>query len=158
MTATVLLFAAGVLLVAIEIVVPGGILGVIGGLSLFGGVVAAFVELGSQGGMIATAVALVIGTLAVYCEFVLLPKTALIKKLSMTATVDGRSQPELAGREVIGREVVAATMLAPTGYVELDGRRYEAFCQSGQAAVGDRLRIIEMDTFRLIVIKPNSSS
>jgi membrane-bound ClpP family serine protease len=42
-------------------------------------------------------------------------------------------------------------MLSPSGYVRVDGRRYEAFCQSGQAPAGSALEIIGADNFRLIV-------
>ena len=77
----------------------------------------------------------------------------------MTETVSGRSQPEVADRAaVLGREALAVTLLAPSGYVELEGRRYEAFCQSGQAAVGARLRVVELDAFRLVVTQIKESS
>jgi len=152
MSLVITLFVAGVILVAIEILVPGAILGIIGGLCLLGGVIAAFVQLGGTGGAVATGVALAIGVVTLYLEFVILPKSRLAKKFSMTETVSSRSQPEVADRAaVVGREVVAVTTLAPTGYVELEGRRYEASCQSGLVAAGARLRVVEVDTFRLIV-------
>ena len=54
MTTVLVLFVAGVLLVAVEILVPGGVLGLLGGLCLLGGVVSAFLQLGPVGGAIAT--------------------------------------------------------------------------------------------------------
>ncbi|MBK9990605.1 MAG: serine protease [Verrucomicrobia bacterium] len=152
MTTVAILFAAGVLLVAVEILVPGAILGILGGLCLLGGVIAAFVQLGGAGGAVATGVALAIGAVTLYLEFVVLPKSRLAKKFSMSETVSSRSQPEVADRAlVVGREVIAVTTLAPSGYVELEGRRYEAFCQSGMADAGARLRVVDVDTFRLVV-------
>jgi len=121
--------------------------------------VTAFVQLGAAGGAVATGIALLIGVVTLYLEFVWLPKTRLARTFSMTETVAGRSQPEVADRAaVIGREAVAVTMLAPSGYVEIDGRRYEAFCQSGQAGAGARLRVVELDNFRLIVTQIKESS
>ena len=153
MTTVIVLFVIGVLLVAAEVLVPGAVLGVLGGLCLLGGIVTAFVQLGSAGGVAA------IGAVTLYLEFVLLPKTRLAKMFSMAETVSGRSQPEVADRAaVIGREAVAVTMLAPSGYVEIDGRRYEAFCRSGQAGAGARLRVVELDNFRLIVTQTKESS
>jgi membrane-bound ClpP family serine protease len=108
---------------------------------------------------VATGIALLIGAVTLYLEFVLLPKTRLARKFSMAETVSGRSQPELAERSaVVGRDVVAVTTLAPSGYIELDGRRYEAFCQSGHVAAGARLRVIELDAFRLVVTQIKESS
>ena len=159
MTTVLVLFAASLILAAVEILVPGALLGVLGGLCLLGGVVAAFLQLGSAGGAVATGIALLIGALTLYFEFVLLPRTKLARTFSMAATGSGRSQPEIADRAaVLGREALAVTLLAPSGYVELDGRRYEAFCQSGQAAVGARLRVVELDAFRLIVTQIKESS
>ena len=158
MSTVLALFIAGVLLVAAEVVVPGAILGVLGGLFLIAGVFAAFVQLGPVEGAVATGVALVIGAVTLYLEFVLLPKTRLARTFSMSETVAGRSQPELAERNtVIGREAVAVTLLAPSGYVEVEGRRYEAFCRSGQADLGARLRVVELDNFRLIVTQIKES-
>ena len=152
MSLVILLFAIGVFLVGIEIVVPGGILGIFGGIALLAGVVVAFRDYGVVGGSTATGLAFLIGGLTLYFEFVLLPKTRLAKKFSMSATVAGRSQPEIADRSaVVGREAIAATTLAPSCYVELEGKRYEAFCRSGLAETGSRLRVEDVDTFRLIV-------
>ncbi|MSU65898.1 MAG: serine protease [Opitutus sp.] len=159
MTTVIILFGAGVLLLAVEILVPGGVLGAIAGLCLLGGVTAAFVEFGSLGGSAATGIALLLGAVTLYFEFVVLPKTKLARTFSMADTRSGRSQPEIADRAaVLGREVVAVTMLAPSGYVELAGHRYEAFCQSGQADPGSRLRIVEADNFRLVVTQIKESS
>ncbi|MBS0630474.1 MAG: serine protease, partial [Verrucomicrobia bacterium] len=123
MSTVLILFAIGIVLVAIEVIVPGGVLGALAGCALLGGVIAAFANFGPAGGAMATGLALVIGVITIYLEFVWLPKTRLARALSMSETVAGRSQPEIADRAVIvGREAVALTTLAPTGYVEVDGR------------------------------------
>ncbi|MEO7702250.1 MAG: NfeD family protein [Opitutus sp.] len=159
MTLVVTLFAIGTLLVAVEVVVPGGILGVAGGLALTGGVIAAFIEFGSGGGAAATALALMLVSVTIYLEFVVLPKSRLARKFSMASTVEGRSQPEIAERAiVIDQEAVAVTTLAPSGYVELGGRRYEAFSQSGFAPAGSRMRIVDIDNFRVVVTQIKESS
>lgn len=159
MITLLLLFTAGLILVAVEILVPGGLLGILGGLCLAGGVVVAFKDYGSVGGSIATGVALLIGGFTLYFEFVILPKTGLARKFSMGTTMAARSQPEIADRStVIGREAVTRTLMAPSGYVELDGRRYEAFCRSGQVPAGARVRVADVDNFRLVVTQIKESS
>ena len=54
---------------------------------------------------------------------------------------------------MIGREAVAETTLAPSGFVRIDGRRYEAFCRSGHVAPGERLQVVGLDNFRIVVSK-----
>jgi membrane-bound ClpP family serine protease len=155
MTLVILLFVFGVILLALEIVVPGAILGTIGGLMMFGGVVVAFTHLGSTGGAIATLVALLLLAITVYLELVWLPRSRLARHFSMETTIDSTSQPPLAkAADVVGRDALALSVLAPTGFVRLDGQRYEAFCQSGYAAAGATLKVVGLDTFRLIVTQP----
>jgi membrane-bound serine protease (ClpP class) len=151
-----LLFVAGVILIALEVVVPGGVLGILGGISILAGVLLSFDRFGAEGGAVATGIGLALGAVALYLEFVLLPRSRLARTFSMTATVAGKSQPDIAARDVIGKRVVAVTPLAPSGVVELDGRRYEAFARSGHAPVGAALEIVGLDNFRLIVINPSN--
>jgi len=150
------LFAAGVILLALEVIVPGAILGITGGVFMLIGVIVSFEQYGAGGGALATGAAMIAVAVTLYLEFVLLPKSRLAKTFSMTATVDGRSQPAIADRAVIGRTVTAVTTLAPSGVVELDGRRYEAFSRSGHVAVGAQLSVVDLDNFRLIV-SPSST-
>lgn len=157
MSLIVILFVAGVLLLALEVIVPGAVLGIVGGVLIFIGVLVAFARYGFDGGLVATGVAVVLTAVALFLEFVVLPKTQLAKKFSMTATVAGTSQPPVAERKaVVGRQATAVTALVPTGVVELDGRRYEAFARQGHTAAGERVEVVDVDTFRLIVSKPST--
>lgn len=157
MSLIVVLFVAGVILLALEVVVPGAILGITGGVLMLIGVAVAFDRYGFGGGAVATGAALGAGAITLYLEFVLLPKSRIAKAFSMTATVDGRSQPAIADRAVIGRRVIAVTTLAPSGVVEFDGRRCEAFARSGHAPAGAQLEIVDLDNFRLIVTQPSTN-
>ncbi len=152
MTLIILLFAIGILLIAVEVIVPGGILGSIGALMMFGGCVMAFLEYGTTGGIVAVIAAFVIGGLAVFLEFRILPRTKLGKRAFLTHEITAVSAA--FGKEalnLVGKSAEALTMLSPSGYVRVDGRRYEAFCQSGQVPAGSALEIIGADNFRLIV-------
>jgi membrane-bound ClpP family serine protease len=139
MTLVILLFSLGILLLAVEVIVPGGILGSIGGLMMFGGCVAAFMRYGTGGGIIAVTVAVALAVLAFYIEFRVLPNTSVGSAFGSEA------------RELIGKSAEALTMLSPSGYVRIDGKRYEAFCQSGQVPAGTPLEVTGADNFRLIV-------
>ncbi|HEY8993347.1 MAG TPA: NfeD family protein [Lacunisphaera sp.] len=154
MNAILLLFLIGVLLLAGEVFVPGGLLGIIGGLCMAAGCIISFVQLGAFGGTVATVVALALLGLTLYVELVWLPKTRLGKKLIVHSTVAATSQPPVAeGVLVLGKPAEAITPLVPSGYVLVEGRRYEAFSQSGHVAKGERLRVAGLDNFRLIVTK-----
>ena len=158
MTLIIVLFAIGILLLALEVIVPGGVLGIVGGLSLLGGVLVAFDRFGPGGGAWALAAGLLVTAVALYLEFVLLPRSRLAKALSLSTTVAGRSQPPVADASLQGRTGVAVTTLAPTGIVECEGRRYEAFSRSGLIAAGAPVEVTAVETFRILVIPAKTTT
>lgn len=160
MTLIILLFAVGILLLVVEVVVPGGILGAIGGLMMLSAGVLAFVEYGTAGGTLAVTLAIALALLALFIEIRILPATRLGRRAFLTSQVTGVSAALGAeAQSLVGQPAVALTMLSPSGYVQVAGRRYESFCQSGQVPAGAVLEVIGVDNFRLIVslVKPPST-
>jgi membrane-bound ClpP family serine protease len=154
MTAIILLFALGIVCLFFEVVVPGAVLGIVGGIFMLAGCAVAFADFGATGGAIAVVVAALLLGLTFYVEFVLLPKTRLGKKMFLDKAVDGASQPPPApAREVVGQAGETLTTLAPSGYVLVGGRKFEAFSQSGLVPKGAAVKVTGLDNFRLIVIK-----
>lgn len=152
MNAIIILFVIGALLLAAEVFLPGAIAGIIGGIALLGGSILSFREFGFSGGLAASGAAVALVILMLYLELVVLPKTAFGRRMVVQATVDATSQPPLVSLEaVVDKPAEALTALVPSGYVLVEGRRYEAFCRSGHAAKGAALRVIGVDNFRVIV-------
>lgn len=157
MTLIILLFAIGIVFIAVEVIIPGAILGSIGALLMFGGCVMAFIDYGPAGGAVAVLTAFALGGLALFIEFRYLPKTKFGRRAFLTKEITAVTAAVGAeARGLIGKSAEALTMLSPSGYVLVDGRRYEAFCQSGQAPAGSALEIIGADNFRLIVTLTNN--
>jgi membrane-bound ClpP family serine protease len=152
-TPVLVLFAVGLVLLGFEVVVPGAIMGILGGLFLLGGVAVAFVQHGAEGGLLAFGVALGAVAALVYFEFRILPRTRVGKRMFLKASIDATSQPAVAVSEtVMGKPARAVTALSPTGLVEIEGRRYEARCDSGFADEGARLRVVRVESFQLVVM------
>jgi len=152
MSIIILLFIIGILCLAFEVIVPGGILGGVGALFMFAGCVLAFMRFDILGGMTAVGVALVVTLTALTLEFKILPKTKLGKRAFLEKEISGASSiygPETS--DLIGKTAKALTRLAPTGFVRIDGTQYEAFSQSGMIDPGTDLRVVGSDNFRLIV-------
>lgn len=154
MTAIIILFLAGILLLALEVFVPGAVLGILGAILIIAGVAVAFGVYGATGGFLALGAGIVLLVLTLYLEFVVLPRTRLARTFSMTATVEGTSQAPVASlAEVLEQSGETETPLSPSGYVMVNGRRYEAFSQSGYLAKGVAVRVTGLDNFRLLVTK-----
>lgn len=153
-TTVVALLVVGLVLLGFEVIVPGAVLGFAAALAMLAGVIVAFVEHGSAGGLLALSVSLFAIFALLYFEFRILPRTRVGRRMFLNKAVDGASQPPVAERasDVIGREALALTALGPTGVVQVDGRRYEARCESGFADAGSRLRVVRVETFHLVVI------
>lgn len=154
MNAIIILFLVGALLLAAEVFLPGAVAGIIGGLALLGGSLLSFREFGPTGGLAASGLAVGLVVLMLYLELVVLPKTAFGRRMVIETTVAATSQPPLAvAAEVVDKPAEALTALAPSGYVLVEGKRYEAFCRSGHADKGAALRVVGLDNFRLIVTR-----
>jgi membrane-bound ClpP family serine protease len=157
MMAIVLLFITGALLLAAEVLLPGAIAGIIGGIALLLGSVLAFMEFGLGGGSLATLAALLLVGLMLYAELVWLPRTKVGREMVVDAKIDGQSQPPPATQDIIGQVATALTTLAPSGFISIGGKRYEAYCRSGHVQRGTLLTVVGVDTFRIIVSETKSS-
>jgi len=154
MTAILICFAVGALLVAFEVVVPGGILGTVGGGALLCAVGLSFYDYGINGGALAFAAALVLVAVVLFVEFKLLPKTAFGRRLFLKSSVTGTAAAEPLS-ELVGARGEAMTTLAPSGYVLIDGRQHEAFSRSGFISAGKPVKVVAAESFRLIVVLEN---
>jgi membrane-bound ClpP family serine protease len=154
MTAVILLFLVGVVLLAADVFAASFLLAILGGVLMLIGCVVAYQVMGATAAGVATLAAVALLGVTIYLELIVLPRTRFGRGLVVEAKVDATSQPPVAPSEaVVGRNAEALTTLAPSGYVAVEGRRYEAFCQSGHAAKGTPLRVVGVDNFRLIVSK-----
>lgn len=153
MNAIALLFLIGVLFLAGEVFVPGAVLGILGAVAMAVGCGIAFVRLGAAGGAVATVSAIALLGFTLYAELVWLPKSRLGKGMIVESSVDAQSQPPIATADIVGKTAEAETPLVPSGYVRLEGKRYEAFSSTGHVAKGAMLRVAGQDNFRLIVTK-----
>jgi len=155
MTAILICFAVGALLIAFEVVVPGGILGTIGAVALLCAVGLSFYDYGVNGGALAFAAALVLVAGVLFVEFKLLPKTALGRRFFLEESVTGTATAE-PQQSLVGARGEAMTTLAPSGYVLIDGRQHEAFSRSGLISASSPIKVVAAESFRLIVILENT--
>ena len=154
MNIILLLFALGIVFMFFEVFTPGPVFGILGGLTLLGAIAVAATNYGMQAGLLAGVTALAAVCFTLYAELVWLPKTRFAQRFSVRSTSGSTiNQVQAEAGAVVGKDAQALTTLAPSGYVSVEGRRYEAYCQSGHVAKGAQLRVTGLDNFRLIVTK-----
>jgi membrane-bound serine protease (ClpP class) len=171
----IFLFGFGVLLLALEVIFfhTAGVLGVFGALLIFASLFWAMADLWPHQPLHTAwadqafvtplanvAIGMVIAVALALLAARFLPRAWFWERLAVNSTNTATTQYGALPAEasVVGRTARALTTLAPSGYVEIDGRRYEAFCQSGLVRAGAELQVVGLDSFRVIVAPPTASS
>ncbi|MGB0415310.1 MAG: NfeD family protein [Coraliomargarita sp.] len=147
------LILATLVLTALEVFLPGGVLGVAACVCL---VVASYLSYESFGLFTATMVffgtvlaALVLAIL----QFRYLIKTPVGQKLFLRNTVDGHSNETSGSDDIVGKTGQALTRLNPTGMVTIDGKQFEAHSEDGFIEQNQSVRVVARDSFKLIIQK-----
>ncbi len=152
MSIIILFFSLGLILLAMEVFIPGGILGIIGGVLLLTGCAFSFYLLGTMEGLIAISLTLLAGILLFYIQFNVLPKTRFGKRFFLKQEISGSANSlEENTRDLIGKTATSVTVLSPSGYVLVNGNSYEAVSQSGQIPKNTELLITAANSFQLTV-------
>jgi membrane-bound ClpP family serine protease len=149
----ILLFLLGIVLLAVDAFVSSFILAICGFVAMLGGCALAYRGYGALAAGLAGVAAVALLATTVYLELVVLPRTRYGRGLTVHSTSGVAGPPPAASSDVLGKTAQALTTLAPSGYVLVDGRRYEAFSRSGHVAKGESLLVVGLDNFRVIVSK-----
>ena len=147
------LLVAAFILVFFEVILPGGILGIMAALCVIFASWTAGAEYGAGIGILTfVGSALAIGIL-VFIEFKLLARTSLGSAFFLKSSVTGHSNIAPAEAAIIGKEGSALTRLNPSGKVAIDGQSYEAHSQDGYIEADQLILVVAQDNFKLIIKK-----
>lgn len=144
------LLAIGLLLIGVEIYIPGGVVGIVGALCLAGAAGVAL-KFPAPWSMVAICGILVGSGAGLYLWIKVFPLTRAGRRLTLNK--DGRqftSRDETLDA-LVGREGVAQSPLRPSGLVRVDGRRVDAQSQEGWAEAGTRVHVIAVQGTRVLV-------
>jgi membrane-bound serine protease (ClpP class) len=143
----VALLSVGYLLLIAEIFVPGGIVGILGGLAIAYGCFLAF-GLGTLWGLgsLGLSVAVTVGVVAVFLR----SRTA--KRLVLADGEPKTWKAQNVGlEELLGREGRTLTPLRPAGLAEIDGRRVDVVSDSEFLDAGIPVRVAYVEGNRVVV-------
>ncbi len=149
----ILFIVATLLLVSFEVILPGGVLGVIAFVCTLVATWLAFDQYG-----FAVALTVFLGTfllvaVTLLLEFKLLSGTAYGKQFFLDAVVEGRARKTQADDSIIGKKGLALTRLNPSGKVSINGKSYDAYSQDGFVENGQEIAVIAQDNFKLTIKK-----
>jgi len=124
MTWYLILLTAGVFLIGIEIFVPGGVLGAVGGLMLVGAVITGFAIFPPPWGMVSLLTILLLTATAVFIWMKYFPASPVGRALSLSKNLKGSAAPEISPWKP-GMKGIALSTLRPAGKGEFNGQRVD---------------------------------
>ena len=136
----ILLFVAGIVLIILETMIPGLVVGIVGG----GLVIYSLVEAYSYGGML-FALSLFFVGLAILPFFI----KKGFNKVKLKKTLNGKAidSPD----ELMGKTGTLLTPLRPVGQALIEGKRLDVFPDHGDISVGQNVRVVRVDGSRIFV-------
>lgn len=147
------LIILGFILISFEIIVPGGVLGILGSIMLLAACAKSYQDYGFMAAsllFVALAIFLIVG---LYLELKFLPKTRLGQKMFLNQSNTGHSGVDLFSEDLIGKEGKTVTKLSPTGRIAIEDQEYEAFSEDGLIDKDVSVKVMKKDTFKLFVRK-----
>lgn len=147
------LLVAALVLVFFEVILPGGILGIIAALCVILASWFAGAEYGAGIGVLTFAGSAAAIAILAFVEFKLLARTSLGRAFFLKSSVTGHSNIAPAEASIIGKKGSALTRLNPSGKVIIDGQTYEAHSQDGYIEADQSILVAAQDNFKLNIKK-----
>ena len=147
----VALLAGGLLLIAAEVFIPGGVAGVAGGLALLAAMGVGLFHFPAPWGFWSAVAIVVFGGIVFLLWIQLFPRSRTGKRI--TLQTDGADFKSAApANHLVGAVGEALTALRPGGVVLIDGKRYDVLADSGEwIAAGAKVRVAAIQGGHLLV-------
>lgn len=147
------LLVAAFILVFFEVILPGGILGIMAALCVILASWFAGAEYGAGIGFLTLVGSAAAIAILVYIEFKFLARTSIGSAFFLKSSVTGHSNIAPAEVSITGKKGTSLTRLNPGGKVAIDGRLYEAHSQDGYIEANQPIQVVAQDNFKLIIKK-----
>lgn len=143
----------GFVLLGAEIYVPGGVLGVMGGVALLAAMIVGFrvEQFGSQGGMISAFIILVTVVAGLLFWLKFFPETAMGRRLSLADNESEYKADNVGNRDLLGKTGKTANNLRPSGIADIGGKRIDVVADGSWIAKGRDIEVIDIGGNRVVV-------
>ena len=149
-----ILVVTGILLMTMEVFVPGGILGLIGGVLAVLGIYYSFSGYGMVFGMAILLISVVVLGVLIVMAFKLIPHTRAGQWFILGEEVSkakGVHSDSYTGSNLVGKEGVTESLLRPAGIAQIEGQRVDVMTEGEYVEPSTRIRVIRVDGNRVVV-------
>lgn len=157
MFASIIILALfGIVMLCIEVVLPGAIIGIIGGGLIIASLALTFIspEMQQQGFgvQVALAAGIIVATIGTFISWMrYFHKTIIGRRLILNETVGGGIE-EAKAKDLTGAKGIAKSDLRPSGTVLIDGSRYEAHSPVGFISRDTPITVVSCDRGEMTVV------
>lgn len=144
---------SGAVLLGLEVFVPGGVVGLVGIFLLLWAVFFALNTVGGVLGFMLALLALLVGGVMLYIIVKAFPKSFIGRNLSLETDMKESHAADQTLAALVGSEGVCLTVLRPSGFVELKGKRVDVVTRGENVEQGARVRVVEVEGSRVVVEK-----
>jgi len=149
-TIIITLILIGTAAILLELFLPGGILGLIGGLCLLGAIITTFVDYGLNAGLLVTMGILIATFVALYFWMKYFDRLPWMKPLILTEIAGGSnsSDEETALLNKVGETL---TDLGPSGKALINDEKLDVIAESGFIDKGTPVTVVEANGSKIVV-------
>lgn len=153
----IILVLCGLLMIGVEIFIPGGVLGLLGGLGLAAAAVIGVWKFPEPYGLLNVVGIIGLSALMIYLWLKYLPETPLGKNLTLkNDSADFKSHADNPVKA--GMSGVAKTDLRPSGIATINSKRIDVIAESNWLPKGSPLRVSGVSGSRVLVIESEPPS
>jgi membrane-bound serine protease (ClpP class) len=145
------LVSVGILLLLVEIFLPGGICGILGALCVIAGVIISFghsITLGIQ--MSAASIVLGLIGLWAWCKF--FPDSRMGKQMFLQASAENWRGYDETNDGLLGCTGVAHSDLRPAGLAQINNKRVDVVSDGQMISKGAAITVLEVEGNRVVVV------
>lgn len=145
------LFVTGLILLVIEGLVPGfGLPGISGIILVITGTILAMDNFTNA--ILSVSISIIITTIVTVILMKLGFRSRLLDEIILKTNHNvEKSTINLGKEELLGKEGIAISELRPTGFIEIDGERYDALTEGGFLPKGTPVKIVKVEGIKIFV-------
>lgn len=148
MTAIIILILAGLILLFLETILPGGIAGLVGVGCMVASIYLAYADFGVSTGNFVLAVNLGLLVLSILAWFKYFPTSKIAQIFVSKSTVGGM---DYTYSTLEGKDGVILAACRPSGVAEIEGNRFDVVAESGYIEKDTKVKVIEVEGNRIVV-------
>lgn len=156
MTLLIILLVVGYILIIAEMMLPGGVLGIMGVLCLIGAAAWGFIEFDASTGLLIVVGELISGVILIFLWVKYFFDSPFGKRLVHQNSPSGNDSGKSAASPdphagLLNRTGEAITPLRPSGTVRIDGKRYDVLTEGGLIERGQQVKVVKIDGTHIFV-------